>query len=313
MYFSQTERESWSPNFLLHHLGRPRIHFLQTRGASWTEKEEDDDPTISSRPGKEKEKKMQGLNDKRQATATIGLSANADLLPAQLIVAGEPHCIGALPVLDGVRYLPATGGKVVPSTGKCDGDTGAIPTAIRARAVPLPLPAQWIGHAVQTLDHWSNIPTTYAILEHIIVPWLSKMKARMGLPQTQTCILVVDMWYGWCKQDKNKKYTKFQDYVYKHYPWLKLVYVPGACTDLVQPVDRGMVAYMKAKMRQHYTNKISADVVRELRAGRAPTDFKLDLGAPAMKKLLAESLAHAHALLAARAATREDAQILEAA
>ena len=51
-------------------------------------------------------------------------------------------------------------------------------------------------------------------------------------------------------------------------------------------------------MRQHYTNKISADVVRELRAGRAPTDFKLDLGAPAMKKLLAESLAHAHALLA---------------
>ena len=136
---------------------------------------------------------MQGLNDKRQATATIGLSANADLLPAQLIVAGEPHCIGALPVLDGVRYLPATGGKVVPSTGKCDGDTGAIPTAIRARAVPLPLPAQWIGHAVQTLDHWSNIPTTYAILEHIIVPWLSKMKARMGLPQTQTCILVVWM------------------------------------------------------------------------------------------------------------------------
>ena len=38
--------------------------------------------------------------------------------------------------------------------------------------------------------------------------------------------------------------------------------------------------------------------MRELRAGRAPTDFKLDLGAPAMKKLLAESLAHAHALLA---------------
>ena len=86
------------PKSLVLNFDQTGIHFLQTRGASWMEREEDDDPTISSRPGREKEKKMQGLKDKRQATATIGLSANADLLPAQLIVAGEPHCIGALPL-----------------------------------------------------------------------------------------------------------------------------------------------------------------------------------------------------------------------
>ena len=54
--------------------------FALDEGASWMEKEEDDDPTISSRPGREKEKKMQGLKDKRQATATIGLSAMLVLL-----------------------------------------------------------------------------------------------------------------------------------------------------------------------------------------------------------------------------------------
>ena len=48
-------------------------------------------------------------------------------------------------------------------------------------------------------------------------------------------ILLVDCWYGWKDQDK-KASENFRDYVREHYPWLKLLFVPAACTDLCQPL-----------------------------------------------------------------------------
>ena len=135
---------------------------------------------------------------------------------------------GSLPKLPGNAYQRWTGTKDGEKIGfelvRSYGDDPRTGELTRA----------WLGHMVQTSNHWSNIPTSYAILDRVIVPHLLKVKRELGLAADHPSIFLVDMWYGWCKQDKAKKYEAFPGYVKKHYPWLRLVFVPAACTDLVQ-------------------------------------------------------------------------------
>jgi hypothetical protein len=62
-------------------------------------------------------------------------------------------------------------------------------------------------------------------------------------------------------QDKQKKLITFRHYVQNHYPWLRLLFVPAACTDLAQPADRGFISWLKAHMRKYYTTIISTEVM----------------------------------------------------
>ena len=81
--------------------------------------------------------------------------------------------------------------------------------------------------------------------------------------------------------------------VRERYPWLKLLFVPAACTDLVQPADRGMISWLKACMRRYFTDVISADILRQLQAGVKPTDVTLNVSAPHLKSMLAHAFARA--------------------
>ena len=101
------------------------------------------------------------------------------------------------------------------------------------------------------------------------------------------------MWYGWCKQDKGKKHKPFPQYVKEHYPWLRLVFVPAACTDMIQPADKGMISWIKARMRHYYSEHYMKFVLEALRAGKTASQIKLDVTAPSMKQLLAETFAQA--------------------
>jgi hypothetical protein len=151
----------------------------------------------------------------------------------------------------------------------------------------------WLGHLVQTTNHWANIQTSYAILEFIIIPWLLAKKRSMDLPADHPAILIVDCWYGWKDQDQKKSLQSFRDYVFQRYSWLKLLFVPAACTDLVQPADRGMISWLKANMRQTFNDIISAKIMEQLQAGTAPPNVTLDVSAPHLKRLLAIAFAKA--------------------
>ena len=122
------------------------------------------------------------------------------------------------------------------------------------------LARKWLGHLVQTPNHWANIPTSYAILEYIIVPWLLEKKREIGKAADAICILLVDCWYGWKDTDKIKSLISFRHYVRDKYPWLRLLFVPAACTDMVQPADRGFISWLKSSMRAFYTTVISKEV-----------------------------------------------------
>ena len=85
--------------------------------------------------------------------------------------------------------------------------------------------------------------------------------SHIGKAADAVCILIIDCWYGWKDQDKQKKLITFRHYVQKHYPWLRLLFVPAACTDLAQPADRGFISWLKAHMRKYYTTIISTEVM----------------------------------------------------
>ena len=209
-----------------------------------------------------------------------------DVLPAQLLVEGVPHGTGALPSLPGNKYGKAAGTNAGHEVGFKLVQAGADANAGR-------LTRTWLGHFAQTSNHWANIRTSYAILEYIIVPWLLAKKASIGKAADAVCILIIDCWYGWKDQDAKKTLISFRHYVRNHYPWLRLIFVPAACTDLAQPADRGFISWLKAVMRAYYTDIISKEVLRQMAAGANVSTIRIDTSAPYMKQMLANSFAKA--------------------
>ena len=54
-----------------------------------------------------------------------------------------------------------------------------------------------------------------------------------------------------------------------------------------------MISWMKANMRAHFTEVISADVHKQLQSGTNPVDVQVDVSAPHLKSLLAIAFAKA--------------------
>lgn len=262
------------------------LHFMQMRGNSWSVVQVDTETEHFSRQNKEKEQKQVNKGDKRQATGTVGTSMGGDVLPAQLLVEGVPTSSQALPQLEGNKYVSGIGSNPGHKIGFKLAQSGS--DALKGQ-----LTRKWLGHLAQTSNHWANIPTSYAILEFIIVPWLLLKKAAIGKAPDAICILIIDCWYGWKDQDKKKTLISFRHYVRNHYPWLRILFVPAACTDLAQPADRGFISWLKAFMRKCYTDIISKSVLEQLMEGTPVGEIKIDTSAPYLKAMLANSFAKA--------------------
>ena len=198
---------------------------------------------------------------------------------------------GALPAIAGTKYIQSTGSNQGHGIGFRMVETRAIGLDQEKLQIAK-LASTWLGHLVQTSNHWANIQTSYAILEYIIIPWLLEKKRAIGKPPDAKSVLLIDCWYGWKDQDKLKTLITFRHYVRNHYPWLRLLFVPAACTDLAQPADRGMISWLKAFMRSFYTDVISKSVLEQLDSVSL-SNIKVNTSAPYLKHMLANSFVRA--------------------
>ena len=56
--------------------------------------------------------------------------------------------------------------------------------------------------------------------------------------------------------------------VKQKYPWTRLIFVPAGCTPVAQPMDRGVIAKLKAIVRRMYNSWVTNLVTAQLGAGK---------------------------------------------
>ena len=87
----------------------------------------------------------------------------------------------------------------------------------------------------------------------------------------QVCILILDCFWGW---------LYIVPWIKKKYPWIRLVFVPGSCTPVAQPMDRGVIAKIKAILRRYYSTWVIELVRTQLGAGTPPEAIQVPSDVP---------------------------------
>jgi hypothetical protein len=135
-------------------------------------------------------------------------------------------------------------GKEMGKTSKVEHDTACFtPTASTPAGETF---AAATPSLCATFNHWASIMTSKAFVVDVLVPYFKSVIAPDKFGK-QVCIFVIDVWYGWISPE-------FRDWMKTEYPWIRLIYVPACCTPSGQPLDKGLMALLKAKTRRMYNS-----------------------------------------------------------
>ncbi|EKM53854.1 uncharacterized protein PHACADRAFT_97693 [Phanerochaete carnosa HHB-10118-sp] len=106
-------------------------------------------------------------------------------------------------------------------------------------------------------------------VNHILVPYLNRMKEELGLSPDHECILELDVW-------SVHRSKQFRTWMKTTHPWIILDFVPGGCTEIWQPCDVGIQRLMKLSIRHAQHEDLVAEVQHKLRTGVSPADLHID-------------------------------------
>lgn len=133
-------------------------------------------------------------------------------------------------------------------------------------------------------SHWSTEETMERYVEKVIVPYVDHVREENDLPLRQRALCIFDVY-------KAHRGQGLLDILDKH--GIKVVFVPGACTDRLQPLDlipnNIFKSYLKAEFQSFYAGEIQ----KQLSAGVDLTDIKIDLRSSVIKPLHAQWLVNA--------------------
>ena len=229
------------------------IMFTQVKGKTW----------ITPEQAKDKDKSVQGHGDKRQFTLLASTSAAGDTLKHQVVVEGKTS--GSLPKFGSVGYTTRLNEQNTKgSLSVCF----ALSAAVAAVAN--------IGSFCCTSNHWSDNVTSKAYVTDIFVPYCrAKIEALRAIDPSlckpfgeQICILLLDCWWGWL--DKG-----FLDLIKAKHPWIRVLFVPAACTPVAQPMDAGIIAKIKGYLRRLYGRWACDATISQIKGGTEPKDVKI--------------------------------------
>ena len=196
---------------------------------------------------KDKHVKVVGLEDKRQITAVTASSMNGDLLPIQLIYAGQDH-----------NHKEK---KAVPN----DKET-----------VCLVNKHKW--KLEQTNNHWSSQYTMQQYVNTIVHPYIRSQIDANQLPNDSHALLIIDCW-------SVHKSKEFMEWMKLHYPNYHIIFVPAGCTGVAQPADVILQRPLKHEYKNQYTNWATEQMMESLKAGVKPSNCSLLKDYRALKPL----------------------------
>jgi hypothetical protein len=254
------------PKTLVINADHTGIMFTQFKGRMWITKE----------AAEAKDKSVAGHGEKRQFTLLATTAATGEMLPHQVVVKGKT-----------AKSLPNFGNYSISVNGlntkKYQSVCYTLPSSVPAVAN--------ITSFCCTSNHWSDDITSRAYVKDIAAPYFKKkiealrdVDPSLSKPYgEQVCILIVDCWYGWID-------AGFKEWLSARYPWLRLIFVPAACTPVAQPMDAGIIAKIKGVMRKLYGTWAVFLTQEQIKKGVNPNEIKVPADVQTCKKNLFEWL-----------------------
>jgi hypothetical protein len=240
------------------------VMFTQIKGNTW----------ITAEQVKAKDKSVQGHGDKRQFTLLASTSAAGDTLKHQVVVEGKTA--GSLPKFHEAGYITRLHEQNTKGSWSI---CFVLRMAVAAVAN--------IGSFCCTANHWSDNVTSKAYVTDIFVPYCrAKIEALRAVDPSlskpfgeQICVLILDCWWGWL--DKG-----FLAFIKEKYPWIRVLFVPAACTPVAQPMDAGIIAKIKGLLRRFYGRWACDQTVSQIKGGAEPKDVKIPADVKTCRKNL---------------------------
>jgi hypothetical protein len=177
-----------------------------------------------------------GQEEKRAFTLVPSISASGVLLPMQAVFVGK-------------------------TTTSCPSSTA--PRSDEAKTL------HYIMLPSKTATYWSNHETMHLLVNTVIAPYFDNMKKALGLPPSQFSIWKIDCWSVHKSQD-------FLGWMKEDHPKIILLFVPGGCTGLWQPLDVGIQRLLKLSIKRSAHRDIVEEALKQIKAGKAPHEIKLN-------------------------------------
>jgi len=184
----------------------------------------------------EKQIATMGMDEKRAFTLVPSISASGELLPMQTIFFGQT--ISSCPSKGARGYSEAEnlGFKFEPS---------------------------------RSHTYWSTQATMQLLVNNIIAPYFDRQKEKLGLPSTQCSLWMIDCW-------SVHKSDEFLSWMKDAHPNIIILFVPGNCTGVWQPLDVGIQRVLKQSMKRSAHKDIVEETMAHLDSGTPANTFKLD-------------------------------------
>jgi hypothetical protein len=107
------------------------------------------------------------------------------------------------------------------------------------------------------------------LVNGIIAPYFEAAKKKLNLRPSQVSIWKIDCW-------SVHKSREFLDWMKKHHPNIVILFVPGGCTGVWQPLDVGVQRLLKLSIKRSAHRDVVEEALQQIRAGKPPHEIKLD-------------------------------------
>jgi DDE superfamily endonuclease len=177
-----------------------------------------------------------GQDEKRAFTLVPSISASGELLAMQCIYSGKTDASCPSKKAAGYDTAMSLGIKFEPS---------------------------------KSSTYWSTHATMRSLVNEIIAPYLEHKKEELGLSPNQCSIWKIDCW-------SVHKSEEFRMWMKKSHPTIIIIFIPGGCTGLWQPLDVGIQRVLKQSIKRSAHQDIVAEVSSHLTSGHPLSELVLD-------------------------------------
>ena len=127
-------------------------------------------------------------------------------------------------------------------------------------------PTTW--NITHTVNHWSNEETMKEYIEVVILPYISKKKEDLQLPNEQSALLIFDNFKAQCT-------SSILTFLDNHN--INVVLIPANCTDRLQPLDLSINKAAKEFLRTEFKEWYAQELCSQLNEGKATEAIDLKL------------------------------------